>query len=209
MELINYGLEVGNRKLFENVNISFEEKVVSHILGSNGTGKSSFAKSCVGMLAHEGEIEGNQGAILIGSSSNIPSEFSVEDILKLLEKKFESRKIKGLYDLLKLNKVSNKLPIRKMSDGQKQKVKLLCFLSADPKVIILDEFTNALDKNSALDLYNFFEEYNKFHEAVIINITHNLSDLEYMAGKYYYIRDLKIVQIASKSDVVDMYMKGE
>lgn len=209
MELIDYGLIVGNRRLFENVNIMFEKKVVSHILGSNGTGKSSFAKSCVGMLTHEGRIEGEKGTILIGSSSNIPSEFSIEDILKLLEKKFESRKIKGLYDLLKLNKVSSKLPIRKMSDGQKQKVKLLVFLSADPEVIILDEFTNALDKNSALDLYDFFKEYNKLHEAVIINITHNLSDLEYMEGKYYYICNCKIDQIASKSEVVDMYMRGE
>ena len=31
-----------------------------------------------------------------------------------------------------------------MSDGQKQKIKLLAFLSANPKVIILDEFTKQI-----------------------------------------------------------------
>ena len=76
-------------------------------------------------------------------------------VIKLLKKKFEAQKIMGLYDLLKLNKVSKNLQIKKMSDGQKQKIKLLAFLSADPKVIILDEFTNALDKNSSIDLYEF------------------------------------------------------
>lgn len=96
-----------------------------------------------------------------------------------------------------------------MSDGQKQKIKLLAFLSADPKVIILDEFTNALDKNSSIDLYEFLMEYKKTHEAVIINITHNLSDLEYMEGKYYYINNLEITEIASKDEIVAMYIRGE
>ena len=67
---------------------------------------------------------------------------------------------------------------------------------------LLDEFTNALDKNSALDLYHFLSIYNKMHEVVIINITHNLSDLEYMEGKYYYIHNHKIDQIESKKEII-------
>ena len=209
MKLINYSLKVGKKKLLENVNISFDKKYINNILGSNGAGKSSFAKTCVGMLEFEGKIEENQEAILIGSSSNIPAEFTLDDVIKLLKKKFEAQKIMGLYDLLKLNKVSKNLQIKKMSDGQKQKIKLLAFLSADPKVIILDEFTNALDKNSSIDLYEFLMEYKKTHEAVIINITHNLSDLEYMEGKYYYINNLEITEIASKDEIVAMYIRGE
>lgn len=209
MKLIDYSLKVGKKKLLENVTISFDKKYINHILGSNGAGKSSFAKTCVGMLEFEGKIEGNQEAILIGSSSNIPAEFTLDDVVRLLKKKFETKKIMGLYDLLKLNKVSKNLQIKKMSDGQKQKIKLLSFLSADPKVIILDEFTNALDKNSSVDLYEFLMEYNRIHEAVIINITHNLSDLEYMEGKYYYIHNFGITEMDSKSKIVDMYMRGE
>ena len=76
-------------------------------------------------------------------------------------------------------------------------------------MIILDEFTNALDKNSALDLYHFLSIYNKMHEVVIINITHNLSDLEYMEGKYYYIHNHKIDHLESKKEIIEMYVKGE
>ena len=65
MKLINYSLKVGKKKLLENVNISFDKKYINHILGSNGAGKSSFAKICVGMLEFEGKIEENQEAILI------------------------------------------------------------------------------------------------------------------------------------------------
>ena len=86
MKLINYSLKVGKKKLLENVNISFDKKYINHILGSNGAGKSSFAKTCVGMLEFEGKIEENQEAILIGSSSNIPAEFTLDDVIKLLKK---------------------------------------------------------------------------------------------------------------------------
>lgn len=209
MKLVNYNLKVGNKTLLENINLSFKSNVINHILGSNGAGKSSFAKSCVGMLKYEGKISGNSGAILIGSGSNVPSEFTIDDLLELLKKRFEPQKVKGLYDLLKLNTVSGKLQIKKMSDGQKQKIKLLAFLSEDPKVIILDEFTNALDKNSALDLYHFFNEYNKMHDVVIINITHNLSDLEYMEGKYYYICNRSITEVETKEEIINLYVKGE
>ena len=67
MKLINYSLKVGKKKLLENVNISFDKKYINHILGSNGAGKSSFAKTCVGMLEFEGKIEENQEAILHSS----------------------------------------------------------------------------------------------------------------------------------------------
>lgn len=209
MKLANYTLKVGNRTLFENVHIAFDKKVINHILGSNGAGKSSFARSCVGMQKYEGYICGNEGAILIGSGSNVPAEFTVQDIMNLLKKRFELQKLEDLFRLLKLDTIAGSLQLRKMSDGQKQKVKLLVFLAAEPKVIILDEFTNALDKNSALDLYLFLSEYSKCHDAVIINITHNLSDLEYMNGKYYYIHNQGITKIDSKEKAVALYMKGE
>ncbi len=209
MELVEFNLKAGNRLLLDKVNIQFDKHVINHVMGGNGVGKSTFAKACVGMHKYEGKIKGNDSAILIGSGSNVPAEFSIADIVKLLKKRFDTVRVDNLFELLKLSQVPGNLAIKKMSDGQKQKIKLLAFLSANPQVIILDEFTNALDKNSALDLYHFLSVYNKMHEVVIINITHNLSDLEYMEGKYYYIHNHKIDQIESKKEIIEMYVKGE
>ncbi|WP_330387221.1 ATP-binding cassette domain-containing protein [[Clostridium] polysaccharolyticum] len=146
---------------------------------------------------------------MIGSSSNVPGEFSLKDILKELRKKFEQSEINKLYDLLKMDTISDKLPLAKMSDGQKQKIKLLCFLASKPKIIILDEFTTALDKGSSLDLYAFLNEYRKNNEVTILNITHNLSDLEHMPGKYYYISDCEMKEVDSKETAIEKYIKGE
>lgn len=209
MELKNYTLSINDRVLFRDVNIKFRENTISHILGNNGCGKSSFAKSCVGMLQYSGAICGNEKIILIGSSSNVPGEFCIDDITEFLKKRFDNDKVNKLYELLRLDKVCNSLPIERLSDGQKQKVKLYTFLSAENNVIILDEFTNALDKNSTLELYDFLNQYIHDFNSIIVNITHNLSDLEYMDGDYYYISKKGMNKIESKLDVIDKYIKGE
>lgn len=207
MKLVNYNLKVGNKTLLENINLSFKSNVINHILGSNGAGKSSFAKSCVGMLKYEGKISGNSGAILIGSGSNVPSNLQLmifwsywKNDLSLKSKRFVWP-AEVEYSIWQIANKENEW-------WTETKIKLLAFLSEDPKVIILDEFTNALDKNSALDLYHFFNEYNKMHDVVIINITHNLSDLEYMEGKYYYICNRSITEVETKEEIINLYVRG-
>ena len=187
-----FSLKVGNKVLLEDINISFPKGRITHVLGGNGVGKSCFAKSCVGLLQGKGEIIGNEKTILIGSSSNIPEEFCSSDIVYILKKRFDDKDITDLFKLLEISKIPSKTPIKKLSDGQKQKLKLLSFLCGEPEVIILDEFTNALDKNSTMDLYVFFNKYVKKYNVIVINITHNLSDLEYMEGDHVYICNRKV-----------------
>ncbi len=80
-----------------------------------------------------------------------------------------------------------------MSDGQKQKLKLLSFLLEDHDLIILDEVTNALDKKTVNEIYEFLNDFIQSHQTkTIINITHNLSDLSALPGKYFIFKDLQI-----------------
>ena len=83
------------------------------------------------------------------------------------------------------------------------------YLASSPDVIILDEFTNALDKETCKEVYHFLSEYVKEkNKCVILNITHNLSDLEYMEGEYYLIKDKKIEKISEKEKIIKLYIEG-
>lgn len=209
LKFVNYSLKVGNNQLINNLNLSFENKVINHLLGNNGVGKSCLAKSCIGILPYAGKIEDiNDDPILISSYSNVPLDFMMSDIISILQKRFDKEKIQYFIQLLNLNVIPQKLKIRKMSDGQKQKIKLLCFLLPSPKIIILDEFTSALDKSSTLEIYNFMNDFVSQNDVTCINITHNLSDIEYMPGNYYFFKNNNIVKIDSKQDVINAYMKG-
>lgn len=208
MVIDSLSLKVGNKDILNNLSISFTSGNINHVLGKNGVGKSCFAKACAGFLKYTGKIDiQSNNIVVIGSYSNIPGNLKLEDLLQLLYKQ-KNQAVNGLIDQLNILSIDKNLFISKMSDGQKQKIKLLYFLSLNPKTIIFDEFTSALDKTSSFDIYNFLNEYLSNPEITSINITHNLSDLEYMPGSYYIFSDNSISKIEDKEQAIEKYIKG-
>lgn len=206
MQLNNYSLSVGKKELFTNVTIDFEKGSICNLLGGNGVGKSSFAKSLMGMLKYKGEVIYDGTLCVIGSYTNVPYDLTIDDLLKIIKRKYSSDLLDELYELLQIDGISQNLKIGKMSDGQKQKVKLLFFLSSNPDVIVLDEFTSSLDKKSMLDAYSFFKHYCRKRNVLIINITHNILDLENLGGKYYYVTQKNIILYKDKEKLLEAYV---
>lgn len=203
-----YSLDINGRNLISKLDIDFQEGVISHLFGNNGVGKSCFAKSCLGIIHYSGSIKTTSTPVVLGSYTNIPTDFRLIDIVKFMKKKYEKQHVEKLYDLLDLDAISSSVKIKNMSDGQKQKIKLFSFLSKRPGVIILDEFTNALDKKSTLDIYEFLLQYVEQENGTCINITHNLADIEYMPGNYYLLANQTITKVSEKQRIIDMYVKG-
>ena len=209
LELINYSLSISNRSLIENTNVKFQQGKINHLLGNNGVGKSCFAKSCVNLLPHNGEIKDSSDIVVIGSYSNIPTDFSLYNILEILKKRYSHKKIKKMMDLLDFNNIPPKIQIKKLSDGQKQKIKLLFFLISSPKNIILDEFTSSLDKSSSFELYKFLNKYVTKENITCLNITHNLADIENMPGAYYLLSNKTITQYENPNEIISLYIRGD
>lgn len=209
MELKNFTLFIKNKCLFENVNIQFKKNKINHVLGKNGTGKTCFAKAIIGAIKYEGKVKSDSNNMcVIGSYTNLPFDLRVQDIIRLVNKNFEQNIVGLLYEQLNIASIPRNNKIKNLSDGQRQKLKLLFFLSTRPEVIILDEFTNALDQKSCLDIYRFFNSYIQTESITIINITHNLTDLEYLEGTYYLIKDQGIITGMNKEDAIEYYIRG-
>lgn len=181
---------------------------MNHLLGGNGVGKSCFAKSCIGLFQYSGKIITNTIPVLIGSYSNIPFDLKFKDIMRILCKKYEEKNLNKLITSLNISNIPKNITIKHLSDGQRQKIKMLCFLVSQPNCVILDEFTSALDKTTSLEMYTFFNEYIRDKKITCINITHNLSDIEYMPGSYYLLDEKTIKQFGEKDEIIDAYIKG-
>ena len=63
-------------------------------------------------------------------------------------------------------------------------------------------------KKVALIYISFLNEYIKTSNTTIINITHNLTDIEYLEGAYYLIENKNILSNMTKEKVVNAYIKG-
>ena len=209
MKLNNYSLKVKNKQLVDNCDLNFYLGQINHIVGKNGVGKSLLAKDF--LLNHSGNIPKSisQNVTLISSSSNIPNDITKDFLLSLLKSKFENNRqtFDKIYNILNIEAIPSNVLLKNLSDGQKQKLKLLSFLLEDHDLIILDEVTNALDKKTVNEIYEFLNDFIQSHQTkTIINITHNLSDLSALPGKYFIVKDLQIEEYQSKEEVINDYI---
>lgn len=109
--------------------------------------------------------------------------------------------------LLNLDNIDGKVLIKNLSDGQKQKLKLLSFLLEDKNIIVLDEITNSLDKKTVIEIHGFLNKYIQENpEKIIINITHDLSDLKAIEGDYYIFNHQEIQQYHSVDKLIEVYI---
>lgn len=208
MEIKNYFLKLKNKELVSNSDLYFYEGKINHIVGKNGVGKSQLAKdfilnrnACIPKVV-------SQNTTLISSSSNVPNDISKDFLFDLLKCKFNNEsKFKEISKMLNLESIPSKILIKNLSDGQKQKLKLLSFLLEDKSIIILDEITNALDKKTVNDIYSFLNKFISDNPSkVIINITHNLSDLSSINGAQFLFKDKRIEEYTSKDHLINDYI---
>ena len=71
-----------------------------------------------------------------------------------------------------VSKVKNLLP-NKLSGGQQQRVAIARAIINDPKFIIADEPTGALDSKTSQDIMELFVKLNKEQNTTIIMVTHD------------------------------------
>lgn len=118
MKLNNFSLNIENKKLLTDVNVEFSEGKINHILGKNGVGKSIFAKS---LMLSDANIT------VIGSYSNVPEDITFNELMKVLIKRFDIDKVFYLCSVLNISNIDGKITLKKLSDGQREKIKILVF----------------------------------------------------------------------------------
>ena len=135
LELNDYTLKINNKLLLEHTKVSFRKGVINHILGKNGVGKSQFAKDL--LLNRSGLIpsEISKNVTIISSFSNVPNDLKVCELFILLEKRFGLDSVAHLAHSLHATNISKTSLIGQLSDGQKQKLKLLSFFLEDKSII--------------------------------------------------------------------------
>lgn len=207
MRLIDFGLRYGKRPVLQSVNVELPEGRVNHLLGKNGAGKSSLAKALAGIIAFEGSVTGEKPPVtIIGSYSQVPCDLCVSDVIEIARSKAEAKLFDRLAGGLAIDGLSKSAKLNQLSDGQRQKMKLLFFLSGKPRTIVLDEVTNALDRTTACEICGFLDEYLNQPGITSINITHELSDLDRIRGSYFLLEDGSITSVASKQELIGRYM---
>jgi ABC-2 type transport system ATP-binding protein len=102
---------------------------------------------------------------------------------------------KNLTELVDLAEIVDilKVPQRKLSVGQRKRCELVAALLHDPKVIFLDEPTNALDLINARKIREFIRLKGEGGRYTIILTSHNTADIEQVCERVIIINMGRIV----------------
>ena len=108
------------------------------------------------------------------------------------------KKVKEVAEKLEISNILNKYPYQ-ISGGQKQRVASARAIITNPKMVLADEPTGALDSKSARQLLETFEHLNKNLGATILMVTHDAFTASY-AKRVIFIKDGKIFNEIIRGD---------
>lgn len=209
-----YGNKSSLTKAIDNLSFNVEEGEFVAIMGASGSGKTTLL-NCISTIdkVTSGHIyvAGNDITKLRGNNLNkfrreelgfIFQDFNLLDTLTAYEnialalsiqnikEKEISDRIKRVAEELYINSVLGKYPYQ-MSGGQKQRVASARAIITNPKLILADEPTGALDSKSSKMLLEKFNYLNKENKATILMVTHDAFTASY-SSRVIFIKDGKI-----------------
>ena len=219
-----YNSGAGAQKALDNVSISFAGHEFVSILGASGSGKTTLLNLIGGLDGYdEGDmiVDGTStksfsdkdwdsyrnGTIgFVFQSYNLISHLSVLENVKLAmsisgissreskEKATEVLKQVGLAD--HMNKKPNQL-----SGGQMQRVAIARALVTDPKIILADEPTGALDSSTSAQIMDLIKEISK--DKLVIMVTHNPEIAEKYSDRIIRLSDGVVIEDTAPNTEAD------
>jgi len=212
---VTFSYKNNSSPIFMNVDFIADENKIIGISGVSGVGKSTFLDLILGLLIpNKGNIYSNGKNIhedivswknKIGYVSQNPYLLN-ETILKNvafgnydydidLEKAISSLRKSLLLTTYNDKEINDFIyrtigeSSRKLSGGQKQRLAIARAFYRNPKIIILDEATNALDYDNENKFFNSLKENKK--DKLIIIVSHKSSDLKF-CDTLYKVEDSKL-----------------
>ena len=201
----------GKRAIFSDFSYDFPEKGMVCLVGSSGSGKSTLLNMISGVdTNYDGEIT-IDGTNLKKMTQNGAANYRIQNIgyvfqnfsllnldtafnnvLLPLEASYRSKKfihkkrVEDALDLVGLKHLS-KQRINKMSGGEKQRVAIARAIINDPKVVLCDEPTGALDEKNAKEIFQLLKIISQ--NTLVIVATHDIESIKGIANVTLEIKD--------------------
>jgi putative ABC transport system ATP-binding protein len=183
-------------EVLKGLNLSVPEGAFEALMGPSGSGKSTLLNLIAGLdqpssgrltVANADVGSMGEGARAKWRAANIGFVFQTYNLMPVLNARenvelplllaklpsAERRKRAEIaLRVVGLEQRMDHLP-RQLSGGQEQRVAIARAIVADPKIIVADEPTGDLDRESANEILNLLEKLNKEFNKTIVMVTHD------------------------------------
>ncbi|MFN4152333.1 MAG: ABC transporter ATP-binding protein, partial [Candidatus Sericytochromatia bacterium] len=196
---VNLKKSFGKLNVLKGINLSLKKGHVIAVMGPNGSGKTTFLKSLVGLVIPDsGEVLINGNSIknnwkyrdFIGYMPQIaryPENLKVKELIEMIKdiRGSKSELDEELIDLLKISNINEKTMVT-LSGGNKQRVSAVLAFLFNQDIVILDEPTAGLDPVSSEHVKSKILKEKEKGKLIIVT-SHIMSEVEEIADRIIYI----------------------
>lgn len=180
------------RKILDKINLIIKAKEKVALIGNNGSGKSTFVKTIMGLqdLKIDGEV-------FVGPSVKIgylPQIINFDneklDLLNYFKELLciHEQKAREILARFKFGKGDVNKLVKNLSGGERIRVRLACLLEQHVNCLIFDEPTNHIDISTKEVLENAIEDF----DGTVIFVSHDRYFINKLAEKCVEFKDGKV-----------------
>jgi putative ABC transport system ATP-binding protein len=236
---------INEKKVFENLNLTLNDGDFVTIIGGNGAGKSTMLNVISGaIIPDEGSVvidgvditnlpeykrAGYIGRVFQDPRMGTAPDMWVEENMSIAQSRGKKRGINWAInkkdreyyrELLKMldlgleDRLTSKVGL--LSGGQRQAITLLMATMQNPKLLLLDEHTAALDPQTASKVLEITNELVTREKITTLMITHNMKDAIRLGNRLIMMNNGKIIydisgeekQKLEVSDLLELFAKA-
>ena len=219
IEKLNYAYT--DTPVLKNISFEIKENEMVGLLGLSGSGKTTLLKILSGLLQPDSGVytiemnkayeKGKRNPILVNELGVVFQDYNLFMHLTVLDNlalpyrlkykksKMESQEVaKKLLAQFGLEEHDNKFP-NECSGGQQQRIAIARALILNPRVLLIDEPTAALDQENIMIVSDLLKTLNKKGLTVIV-ITHDLPFAQSICERIIELKQGEIIQDTSASN---------
>ncbi len=192
------------------VDIAFDIKSSLALVGQSGSGKSLSIKALLNMLPsgmkRKLELDSEFELIVGDTIGFVPQNpFTALSPLTKIDKQFfcDQDRIDELFEHVNLDKDLQKRFAPELSGGQLQRVVIAMALENNPKILLLDEPTTALDPDTRVLILNLLKKLQNEFGFKILFVTHDMNSAKELCDDICVIKDGHVVEYGKMQSILN------
>ncbi|QYN57083.1 ATP-binding cassette domain-containing protein [Lactobacillus panisapium] len=206
LELTNVTKKINDETVLNDINLKIDQGKIIGFVGTNGSGKTMLFKAILGLIKIssgqvilKGQEVGlnTERQVNVGAIIETPGFIKSYTALKNLQYLASIKNIVGKDEIIAamkvfdLEKVRDK-KVKKFSLGMRQKLAIVQAFMEKQELLVLDEPTNGLDKESVQIFENLMKQL-RARGVTVLLASHDDRVIKSVADEYYQIDGGKIV----------------
>ena len=201
---------VNENRVFEGFSLDVEKGEYVSIIGSNGAGKSTLLNLISGNLAVDSGsiiIDGEEvakkeeyyrcryiGRVFQNPTVGVAPNMNILENMSLADNKGKPYGMKFAIDKKRINYYKEELKkLNLLSGGQRQALTLIMAVMSNPKILLLDEHTAALDPKTSIKIMDITDKIIDEKKITTLMVTHNIKQAIESGDRLIMMHEGKIV----------------